>query len=145
MLAPGPWALLLTPSVSFQLLGINPCICLSVEQLHHVNDLMPAQPCKHYTPSSSWSACRLLLRFYDPQSGCILIDGQDIRRCSQASVRGAIGVVPQDCVLFNDTIMYNIRYARPGASDGQVRTQGHDPAGEQLVCDWGRQSHARGR
>lgn len=65
---------------------------------------------------------RLLLRFYDPQSGCILIDGQDIRRCSQASVRGAIGVVPQDCVLFNDTIMYNIRYARPGASDGQVGT-----------------------
>jgi ATP-binding cassette subfamily B protein len=65
---------------------------------------------------------RLLLRFYDPQSGCILIDGQDIRHCSQASVREAIGVVPQDCVLFNDTIMYNIRYARPGASDGQVGT-----------------------
>lgn len=64
--------------------------------------------------------CRLLLRFFDPQSGCICIDGQDIRRCTQSSVRGAIGVVPQDCVLFNDTIMYNIRYARPGASDAQV-------------------------
>lgn len=64
---------------------------------------------------------RLLLRFYDPQSGCVCIDGQDIRHCSQSSVRGAIGVVPQDCVLFNDTILYNIRYARPTASDAQVR------------------------
>jgi hypothetical protein len=64
--------------------------------------------------------CRLLLRFYDPQSGSVCIDGQDIRRCTQSSVRGAVGVVPQDCVLFNDTILYNIQYARPGASDSQV-------------------------
>lgn len=54
----------------------------------------------------------------------VCIDGQDIRRCTQSSVRGAIGVVPQDCVLFNDTIMYNIRYGRPTASDGQVRFGG---------------------
>lgn len=64
--------------------------------------------------------CRLLLRFYDPQSGSVCIDRQDIRHCTQTSVRGAIGVVPQDCVLFNDTIMYNIRYGRPAASDDQV-------------------------
>eukprot|EP00879_Flechtneria_rotunda_P012248 GHRR01012792.1.p1 GENE.GHRR01012792.1~~GHRR01012792.1.p1 ORF type:complete len:301 (+),score=90.13 GHRR01012792.1:699-1601(+) len=64
--------------------------------------------------------CRLLLRFYDPQSGAVLIDGQDIRHCMQASVRAAIAVVPQDTVLFNDTIMYNIRYGRPAASDSQV-------------------------
>jgi ABC-type transport system involved in Fe-S cluster assembly fused permease/ATPase subunit len=68
-------------------------------------------------------ACRLLLRFYDPQGGAVLIDGQDIRHCSQASVRGVIAVVPQDTVLFNDTIMYNIRYGRTTASDSQVRLQ----------------------
>lgn len=65
--------------------------------------------------------CRLLLRFYDPQGGAVLIDRQDIRHCSQASVRGVIAVVPQDTVLFNDTIMYNIRYGRTTATDSQVR------------------------
>jgi ABC-type transport system involved in Fe-S cluster assembly fused permease/ATPase subunit len=69
----------------------------------------------------SCCSCRLLLRFYDPQSGAVLIDGQDIRHCSQASVRGVIAVVPQDTVLFNDTIMYNIRYGRTTATDSQVR------------------------
>ena len=53
----------------------------------------------------------LLLRFYDPWSGAVLLDGQDVRRYSQASVRGAIGVVPQDTVLFNDTVLQNIRCA----------------------------------
>jgi ABC-type transport system involved in Fe-S cluster assembly fused permease/ATPase subunit len=69
------------------------------------------------------SSCRLLLRFYDPQGGAVLIDGQDIRHCSQASVRGVIAVVPQDTVLFNDTIMYNIRYGRTTATDSQVRAK----------------------
>lgn len=73
--------------------------------------------------------CRLLLRFYDPQSGSVCIDGQDIRYCTQYSVRGAIGVVPQDCVLFNDTILYNIRYGRPAASDGQVSFQPYSRSG----------------
>jgi len=59
---------------------------------------------------------RLLFRFYDVQSGAILIDGQDIKRVQQASLRKAIGIVPQDTVLFNDTIAYNIAYGRPGAS-----------------------------
>ena len=63
---------------------------------------------------------RLLYRFYDVNSGRITIDGQDLRTVSQASVRGAIGIVPQDTVLFNDTIYYNIAYGRPGALPSEV-------------------------
>ncbi|MBB3949454.1 ATP-binding cassette subfamily B protein [Aureimonas jatrophae] len=64
---------------------------------------------------------RLLFRFYDVQGGRILIDGQDIASVTQASVRKAIGIVPQDTVLFNDTISYNIRYGRIDASEDDVR------------------------
>ena len=64
---------------------------------------------------------RLLFRFYDLDSGRITIDGQDISEVRQESVRKAIGIVPQDTVLFNDTIRYNIRYGRPSASDDEVR------------------------
>jgi ATP-binding cassette subfamily B protein len=63
---------------------------------------------------------RLLFRFYDVGSGRILVDGQDIRDVSQASVRRNIGMVPQDTVLFNDTIKYNIRYGRQNASDEEI-------------------------
>ncbi len=63
---------------------------------------------------------RLLFRFYDATSGRILIDGQDIRDVTQDSVRQAIGIVPQDTVLFNDSIRYNIRYGRPDATDAEV-------------------------
>jgi len=63
---------------------------------------------------------RLLFRFYDVTGGRILVDGQDVRAVTQESLRSAIGMVPQDTVLFNDTIAYNIRYGRPGASDEQV-------------------------
>ena len=63
---------------------------------------------------------RLLFRLYDISSGTILIDGQDIRDVTQASLRAAIGMVPQDTVLFNDTIRYNIRYGRWDASDAEV-------------------------
>jgi ABC-type transport system involved in Fe-S cluster assembly fused permease/ATPase subunit len=59
---------------------------------------------------------RLLFRFYDVTGGRITIDGQDLREVTQASLRAAIGIVPQDTVLFNDTIGYNIAYGRPGAS-----------------------------
>ncbi|WP_336057237.1 ABCB family ABC transporter ATP-binding protein/permease [Nitratireductor sp. CH_MIT9313-5] len=64
---------------------------------------------------------RLLFRFYDVQSGAVSIDGQDVRNVSQQSLRASIGMVPQDTVLFNDTIAYNIRYGRPDASDEDVR------------------------
>ena len=63
---------------------------------------------------------RLLFRFFDVSSGAILVDGQDVRSVTQASLRAAIGMVPQDCVLFNADIRYNIRYGRPGASDAEV-------------------------
>lgn len=63
---------------------------------------------------------RLLFRFYDPQDGRILIDGQDIAEVTQASLRAQIGIVPQDSVLFNDTIGYNIAYGRDGASAEEV-------------------------
>ena len=63
---------------------------------------------------------RLLYRFYDVDEGAIFIDGQDLRDVSQASLHAAIGVVPQDTVLFNDSIYYNIAYGRPGASPAEV-------------------------
>ncbi|MCV3738481.1 ABC transporter ATP-binding protein/permease [Rhizobium sp. TRM96647] len=64
---------------------------------------------------------RLLYRFYDIQQGSITIDGQDVRDVTQKSLRAEIGMVPQDTVLFNDTIAYNIRYGRPSATDEEVK------------------------
>jgi ATP-binding cassette, subfamily B, heavy metal transporter len=63
---------------------------------------------------------RLLYRFYDVSGGAILVNGADLREVGQQSLRAAIGIVPQDTVLFNDTIRYNIRYGRPQASDAEV-------------------------
>jgi len=64
---------------------------------------------------------RILFRFYDVNSGKVTIDGQDIREIKQSSLRGAIGIVPQDTVLFNDTIEYNIGYGRPAASTEEIQ------------------------
>nr|WP_242514361.1 ABC transporter ATP-binding protein/permease [Rhodovulum sulfidophilum] len=63
---------------------------------------------------------RLLFRFYDVTGGAVAIDGQDLREVTQDSLHRAIGVVPQDTVLFNDTILYNIAYGRPGASPAEI-------------------------
>jgi len=73
-------------------------------------------------PSGSGKStlARLLFRFYDVQQGQIQIAGQDIKQVTQSSVRQAIGIVPQDTVLFNDTVEYNIAYGRPGASRAEV-------------------------
>jgi ATP-binding cassette subfamily B protein len=73
-------------------------------------------------PSGSGKStlARLMFRFYDVQQGQILIAGQDIKQVTQASVRQAIGIVPQDTVLFNDTVEYNIAYGQPGATREQV-------------------------
>jgi len=73
-------------------------------------------------PSGSGKStlARLLYRFYDVDQGRILIDGQDIRAVTQGSLRRAIGIVPQDTVLFNDTVAYNIAYGRPGATQAEV-------------------------
>lgn len=71
---------------------------------------------------------RLLFRFYDPQGGRILIDGQDIAQVQQESVRAAIGIVPQDSVLFNDTLAYNIAYGAEGADQATVERAARDAA-----------------
>jgi ATP-binding cassette subfamily B protein len=73
-----------------------------------------------HSGSGKSTLSRLLFRFYDVTGGCIRVNGQDIRDLTQKSLRGAIGVVPQDTVLFNDTIFYNIQYGRPDASREQV-------------------------
>jgi ATP-binding cassette subfamily B protein len=72
------------------------------------------------TGAGKSTLARLLFRFYDVQGGRILVDGQDIRTLRQQSLRAAIGIVPQDTVLFNDTIEYNIAYGRPGAPRDEV-------------------------
>ncbi len=75
-------------------------------------------------PSGSGKStlARLLYRFYDVDGGSIRIDGQDIRTVQQGSVRRAIGIVPQDTVLFNDSIAYNIGYGRPGSTQAEIET-----------------------
>ncbi|EFN54392.1 hypothetical protein CHLNCDRAFT_25066 [Chlorella variabilis] len=72
------------------------------------------------TGSGKSTVLRLLLRFYDPTAGRVLVEGTDISRCTQSSLRRHIAVVPQDTVLFNDTIRYNVRYGRTSASDEEV-------------------------
>jgi len=72
------------------------------------------------TGSGKSTLARLLFRFYDVDSGAVLIDGEDVRTVTQVSLRAAIGIVPQDTVLFNDTIEYNIAYGRPGAAREDV-------------------------
>ena len=76
---------------------------------------------------------RLLFRFYDPQAGRILIDGQDIRLVTQKSLRAVLGIVPQDSVLFNDTIGYNIAYGRDGADLADVEAAARAAALSPLI------------
>jgi ATP-binding cassette, subfamily B, heavy metal transporter len=73
-----------------------------------------------HSGSGKSTLSRLLFRFYDVNDGAITIDGQDLRDVTQASLRSAIGIVPQDTVLFNDTIEYNIAYGKPGASKAEI-------------------------
>jgi ABC-type transport system involved in Fe-S cluster assembly fused permease/ATPase subunit len=73
-----------------------------------------------HSGSGKSTLSRLLFRFYDVNGGAIRIDGQDLRDITQSSLRAAIGIVPQDTVLFNDTIEYNIAYGRPGASHDDI-------------------------
>ena len=73
-----------------------------------------------HSGSGKSTLSRLLFRFYDVNGGAIRIDGQDLRDITQASLRSSIGIVPQDTVLFNDTIEYNIAYGRPGASHEDI-------------------------
>jgi ATP-binding cassette subfamily B protein len=91
--------------------------------LHDVSFTIPAGHTVAAVGSSGAgksTLARLLFRFYDVDSGRISIDGQDIRQVTQDSLRAAIGVVPQDTVLFNDSIYYNIAYGRPDATREEV-------------------------
>ena len=91
--------------------------------LHHVSFEIPPGKTVAVVGSSGAgksTLARLLYRFYDVQHGRITIGGQDIKQVTQASVRSAIGIVPQDTVLFNDTVEYNIAYGKPGATHEDV-------------------------
>jgi len=93
------------------------------EVLHDISFTVPAgKTVAIVGPSGSGKSTisRLLFRFYDVSGGRITIDGQDVRDLTQVSLRAAIGMVPQDTVLFNDTVFYNIAYGRPGASPAEV-------------------------
>jgi ATP-binding cassette subfamily B protein len=84
--------------------------------------IAPGQKVAVVGPSGSGKSTlvKLLFRFYDPDSGCITVDGQDIRNVTQESLRRLIGIVPQDTVLFNDSIFENVRYGNPAATDAEV-------------------------
>ncbi|MDO9090613.1 MAG: ABC transporter ATP-binding protein/permease [Burkholderiaceae bacterium] len=116
-----PLALQGTPQVRFE--NVRFAYDPARQILHDISFEIPAgKTVAVVGPSGSGKStlARLLYRFYDVQQGRITIDGQDIRQVTQASLRQAIGIVPQDTVLFNDTVEYNIAYGRPGASRAEV-------------------------
>jgi ATP-binding cassette, subfamily B, heavy metal transporter len=93
------------------------------EILHGVSFTVPAGrklAIVGHTGAGKSTISRLLFRFYDVTDGAVRVDGHDVRDIRQDSLRAAIGVVPQDTVLFNDTIRYNIAYGRPGATEAEV-------------------------
>lgn len=111
----------LGPHVSFQ------DVCFYYESnreiLNHISfDILPGQTTAvvGHSGAGKSTLSRLLFRFYDVQSGAIFLDGQDIKTVKQASLRQAVGIVPQDTVLFNDTIGYNIAYGKPGVSQSDI-------------------------
>lgn len=115
----------LGPHVSFK------DVCFYYEQnrgiLNHVSfDILPGQTTAvvGHSGAGKSTLSRLLFRFYDVQSGAIYVDGQDIKTVKQASLRQAVGIVPQDTVLFNDTIGFNIAYGKPGASQAEIEAAG---------------------
>jgi len=111
----------LGPHVSFK------DVCFYYDQnrsiLNHLSfDILPGQTTAvvGHSGAGKSTISRLLFRFYDVQSGAIYIDGQDIKTVKQASLRQAVGIVPQDTVLFNDTIGFNICYGKPGATQSEI-------------------------
>jgi ATP-binding cassette subfamily B protein len=99
-------------------------------------DIPAGTSCAIVGPSGAGKStiARLLYRFYDPSAGRILIDGQDIAEVAQRSLRSAIGIVPQDTVLFNDTIGYNIGYGRDGASQDEIVEAARGAAIDQFIA-----------
>ncbi len=105
--------------------------------LHEVSiTVEPGEKLAVVGPSGSGKSTlmRLLFRFYDVDSGCICIDDQDIRNVTQRSLRKNLGVVPQDTVLFNNTIYYNIAYARPDASEAEVHEAARQADLEEFIA-----------
>jgi ATP-binding cassette subfamily B protein len=98
-------------------------------------DIPPGSSCAIVGPSGAGKStiARLLYRFYDPTAGRILIDGQDIAAVTQKSLRGSIGIVPQDTVLFNDTIGYNIGYGRGGTTQDQIEAAARGAAIDRFI------------
>jgi ATP-binding cassette subfamily B protein len=110
-----------SPEISFQ--NVHFAYEASRPILHGISFTVPAgKTVAVVGPSGAGKStlARLLFRFYDVQQGTVSIAGQDIKTVTQTSVREAIGIVPQDTVLFNDTVAYNIAYGRPGATQEQV-------------------------
>ena len=110
-----------SPEISFQ--NVHFAYDPSRPILHGISFTVPAgKTVAVVGPSGAGKStlARLLFRFYDVQQGTVSIAGQDIKTVIQTSVREAIGIVPQDTVLFNDTVAYNIAYGRPGATQAQV-------------------------
>jgi ATP-binding cassette subfamily B protein len=99
-------------------------------------DIAPGTSCAIVGPSGAGKSTigRLLYRFYDPQSGRITIDGQDIAEVTQASLRSAIGIVPQDTVLFNDSIGYNIGYGRADADQDGIEAAAKGAAIDRFIA-----------
>ena len=99
-------------------------------------DIPPGTSCAIVGPSGAGKStiARLLYRFYDPSAGRITIDGQDIAEVQQRTLRRAIGIVPQDTVLFNDTIGYNIAYGRDGAKHDEVERAAQGAAIDRFIA-----------
>jgi ATP-binding cassette, subfamily B, heavy metal transporter len=128
-----PLALNASPAVAFH--HVNFAYEASRPILHDVSFEIPAGKTVAVVGASGSgksTLARLLYRFYDIQDGSISINGQDIRSLTQESLRASIGIVPQDTVLFNDTVHYNIAYGKPGASQAQV----HDAARAARIHDF---------
>lgn len=117
--APGALSLPTNSVMDIQFSAVDFAYEANRQILHHVSFRIPAgQTLAVVGPSGAGKSTlsRLLYRFYDVTGGSIQVGGQDLRQLTQSSLRAAIGIVPQDTVLFNDSILYNIRYGRPEAS-----------------------------
>ncbi|WP_411877926.1 ABCB family ABC transporter ATP-binding protein/permease [Polaromonas sp. YR568] len=120
---PGAQALVITGSPAVRFENVNFAYDPARPILHNVSFEIPPGKTVAVVGSSGAgksTLARLLYRFYDVQQGRITIGGQDIKQVTQSSVRQAIGIVPQDTVLFNDTVEYNIAYGKPGATHEEV-------------------------